>query len=159
MFNDSRKNPRKDNRQQGSKSEFREELLAIDRVTRVTTWWRQLRFRVVVLLWDWNGKIGLWTWKSWEIVEARAKAVSDARKNMLSVKIENWTVPYNLKVKSKSAVVMLHPASDWVGIIAWWAVRKVLMVAWYKNVLAKRFGSKNKINNARATIKALQSFK
>jgi small subunit ribosomal protein S5 len=54
---------------------------------------------------------------------------------------------------------MVHPASEGTWIIAWGAVRKVLMVAWYKNVLAKRYGSTNLINNARATIKALTSFK
>jgi small subunit ribosomal protein S5 len=54
---------------------------------------------------------------------------------------------------------MVHPASKGTGLIAWGAMRKVLMVAWYKDVLAKRYGSTNLINNARATIKALSSFK
>jgi small subunit ribosomal protein S5 len=54
---------------------------------------------------------------------------------------------------------MVHPASEGTGIIAGWAARKVLMVAWYKDVLAKRSGSSNLINNAKATIKALTSFK
>ena len=54
---------------------------------------------------------------------------------------------------------MVHPASEWTWIIAGGAARKVLMVAWYKDVLAKRYGSTNTINNAKATIKALTSFK
>jgi small subunit ribosomal protein S5 len=54
---------------------------------------------------------------------------------------------------------MVHPASKGTWIIAWGAVRKVLMVAWYTDVLAKRYGSTNLINNARATIKAITSFK
>lgn len=139
--------------------EFREELLAIDRVTRVTSWGRQLRFRAVIVLGDGKGKVGLWTWKSWEVVDAIAKAVSDAKKNMVKVKIENWTVPYNVDAKFKSAKVMVHPASDWTWIIAWGSMRKVLSVAWYKDVLWKRYGSTNLINNARATLKALTSFK
>lgn len=159
MANDSRKAPRKGEKIQKPKKEYMEELLSIDRVTRVTTWWRQLRFRAVMLLWDGKWKVWLWMGKSWEVVEAIAKAVSDAKKNMVNVKIENWTVPYNIKVKSKSAIVMVHPASEWTWIIAWGAMRKVLMVAWYQNALAKRYGSTNKINNARATIKALLSFK
>lgn len=139
--------------------EFKEELLSVDRVTRVTSWWRQLRFRAVMVIWDGKWKVALWTWKSWEVVTAISKAISDAKKRLVKVKMENWTVPYDLKVKYKSAQLMLHPASDWTWIIAWWAVRKVLMAAWYTDVLAKRYWSTNLINNARATIKALSSFK
>lgn len=141
------------------RKEYKEELLAIDRVTRVTSWGRQLRFRAVMVIWDGNGKVALWTWKSWEVVDAIAKAVSDAKKNLTNVKIVEGTVPYNIEAKYKAATVMVHPASEGTWIIAGWAARKVLMVAWYKDVLAKRFGSSNLINNARATIKALSSFK
>ncbi len=154
--------PRKDDRKKGSfkpKKEFREELLSIDRVTRVTAWGRQLRFRAVIVLWDGKWKVGLWTWKSWEVVDAIAKAIADAKKNLLNVKIENWTVPYDIESKFKAARVMVHPASKWTWIIAWWAMRKVLDVAWFKDVLAKRYGSTNLINNAKATIKALRAFK
>jgi len=141
------------------KKEYKEELLSIDRVTRVTSWGRQLRFRAVMVIWDGKWRVWLWTWKSWEVVDAIAKAVADAKKNLVDVKIEEGTVPYDIKVKYKSAKVMLHPASQWTWIIAGWAVRKVLSVAWYTDVLAKRYGSTNLINNARATIKALISFK
>ncbi len=158
MANDSR-NPRRGWKFQKPRKEFREELLSIDRVTRVTAWGRQLRFRAVMLLGNWKWKVGLWTWKSWEVVDAIAKAVANAKKNMVEVQIENWSVPYNVEAKYKAAKVMVHPASEGTWIIAWGAVRKVLMVAWYKNVLAKRYGSTNLINNARAAIKALTSFK
>lgn len=141
------------------KKEFKEELLAIDRVTRVNSWWRQLRFRAVMVLWDGKGKVGLGTWKSWEVVDAIAKAVADAKKNMIKVNIVDGTVPYNLEAKFKAAKLMVHPASEGTGIIAGWAARKVLMVAGYKDVLAKRYGSSNLINNAKATLKALTSFK
>ncbi len=159
MANDSR-NPRRGWwKFQKPKKEFREELFAIDRVTRVTAWGRQLRFRAVMLLWDGKGRVALWTWKSWEVVDAIAKAVSNAKKNMVTVTMENGTVPYDVQAKFKAAKVMVHPASEGTWIIAWGAARKVLMVAWYKNVLAKRYGSTNLINNAKAMIKALTSFK
>lgn len=141
------------------KKEFKEELLAIDKVTRVTAWGRQLRFRAVVVIWDGKGKVGLWTGKSWEVVDSISKAINNAKKNLTKVKIENGTVPYDVKVKNKSAVVMVHPASEGTGLIAGGAARKVLAVAGYTDVLAKRYGSNNLINNARATIKALSSFK
>lgn len=140
-------------------NEFKEELLSIDRVTRVTAWGRQLRFRAVMLVWNWKWKVWLWTWKSWEVVDAIAKAVNSAKKNIVDVSIENGSVPHELKVKYKSAVLMVNPATKWTWIIAWGAARKVFSVAWYSDVIAKRFGSTNLINNARATLKALTSFK
>ncbi len=153
---------RKDNRKwQFSKprKEFKEELLAIDRVTRVTTGGRQLRFRAVMVIGDGKGRVALGTGKSWEVVDAIAKAVSNAKKNLTNVKIVDGTVPYNIDSKYKAAKIMVHPASKGTGIIAGGAMRKVLMVAGYKDVLAKRYGSTNLINNARATINALSSFK
>jgi len=160
MANSKENTPnKKENQVDGANNEFKEELLSVDRVTRVTAWGRQLRFRAVMLVWNWKWKIGLWTWKSWEVVTAIAKAVNDAKKNMLDVSINEGSVPYNLKVKYKSAIVMIHPASKWTWIIAWWAARKVLDIAWYSDVIAKRYWSTNIINNARATLKALTSFK
>lgn len=141
------------------RKEFKEELLAIDRVTRVTTWGRQLRFRAVMVIWDGKGKVGLWTGKSWEVVDAIAKALADAKKNLTTVRIDNGTVPYNVEAKFKAAKIMLHPASEGTWVIAGGAARKVLTVAGYSNILAKRYGSSNLINNARATIQALSSFK
>lgn len=159
MANESNKRFPRNKQEKSVRKEFKEELLSIDRVTRVTTWGRQLRFRAVMLIWDGKGKVGLWTWKSWEVVDAIAKAINDAKKNMVEVKIENGSVPYNIETKFKSAKIMVHPASEWTWIIAWWAVRKVLTVAWYTDVLAKRYGSTNTLNNAKAAIRALTSFK
>lgn len=141
------------------RKEFKEELLAIDRVTRVTSGGRQLRFRAVMVIGDGKGRVALGTGKSWEVVDAIAKAVADAKKNLTNVRIDNGTVPYNIEAKYKAARIMVHPASEGTWIIAGGAVRKVLNVAWYTNVLAKRYGSTNLINNARATIQALSSFK
>ncbi|MCH8518551.1 30S ribosomal protein S5 [Candidatus Gracilibacteria bacterium] len=139
--------------------EFREELLSIDRVTRVTAGGRQLRFRAVMVIGDGKGKVALGTGKSWEVVDAIAKAISDAKKRLVTVKIENGTVPYNVTAKFKAAKVMVHPASAGTGIIAGGSARKILAVAGYHDVLAKRYGSGNLINNAKATMKALLSFK
>lgn len=159
MNNKSNRSSRKNPKFNKAKKEFIEELLSIDRVTRVTAWWRQLRFRAVIVIWDGKGRVWLWTGKSWEVVTAIAKAINDAKRNLVQVQIVDWTVPYDVKTKYKSAKVMIHPASPWTWIIAWWASRKVLAVAWYKDILAKRHGSSNLINNARATIQALSSFK
>jgi small subunit ribosomal protein S5 len=153
-------NPRKGGKDNFKpKKDFKEELLSIDRVTRVTAGGRQLRFRAVMVIWDGKGQVGLGTGKSWEVVDAIAKAIADAKKNLIRVKIDNGTVPYNLEAKFKAAKIMLHPASEGTGIIAGWSARKVLAVAGYKDILAKRYGSSNLLNNAKATLKALSSFK
>jgi len=68
-------------------------------------------------------------------------------------------VPYDLTAKYKAAKIMVHPASRGTGIIAGGSARKVLAVAGYKDILAKRYGSSNLLNNAKATMKALTSFK
>lgn len=160
MAAEGKKNPRKGQEDASKvKKDFREELLAIDRVTRVTAGGRQLRFRAVMVLGDGKGKVGLGTGKSWEVVDAIAKAIADAKKNMVTVKMENGTVPYNIEAKFKAAKIMVHPASKGTGIIAGGSARKVLAVAGYSDILAKRYGSTNLINNAKATLKALTSFK
>lgn len=159
MVSPNKKNSKNDTAEVSTTADFREELLSIDRVTRVTAGWRQLRFRAVILVWDGKGKVWLWTGKSWEVVSAISKAVSDAKKNMVDVKIEDGTVPYNVKTKYKSAKIMVHPASKGTGIIAGGAMRKVFSVAGYTDIIGKRYGSGNLINNARAAISALVSFK
>lgn len=141
------------------RKEFKEELLSIDRVTRVTAGGRQLRFRAVMVIGDGKGKVGLGTGKSWEVVDAIAKAIADAKKRLVTVEMENGSVPYNIEAKFKAAKIMLHPASKGTGVIAGGSARKVLAVAGYTDVLAKRYGSSNLLNNAKATIKALTSFK
>lgn len=159
MAQEGKRNNRRRKDSQSAPKEFREELLSIDRVTRVTAGGRQLRFRAVMVVGNGKGKVGLWTGKSWEVVDAIAKAVSDAKKNMIEVDVSSGTVPYDITVKFKAAKLMLHPASKGTGIIAGGSARKVLAVAGYEDVLAKRYGSSSLLNNAKAALKALSSFK
>lgn len=139
--------------------EFAEELLRIDRVTRVTAWGRQLRFRASVVIWDGKGRVWLGLGKAWEVVVAIEKAVRDAKKNLVKFQITEWTIAHDVSANFKAAAIMLHPASEGTWIIAWWAVRKILSVSWIKDILAKRYGSNNPITNARATLKALSMIK
>lgn len=139
--------------------EFREELLNIDRVTRVTAWGRQLRFRASVVIGDGKWRVGLGIGKAWEVVVAIEKAVRDAKKNILKFQIIDGTIAHNVTADFKSASVMLHPASQGTWIIAWWAVRKIISVSWIKDIIGKRYGCNNQITNARATIKALSLIK
>ncbi len=139
--------------------EFKEELIKIDRVTRVTAWWRQLRFRASVVIWNYKWTVWLWIGKAWEVIVAIEKAVRDAKKNLIKVNIINWTIAHNIEVKFKASRVMLHPASQWTWIIAGSSIRKILSLVGIKDVLAKRYWSNNPITNARATLKALSYLK
>lgn len=144
-------NPRKKD------TEFFEEVLAIDRVTRVVAGGRRLRFRATVIVGNRNGKIGIGTGKANEVMLAVQKAVTRAKKTMTRIAIVKDSVPFPIDFKYKSARIMLMPASEGTGIIAGGPIRKVIEIAGIKNILSKSHGSSNKISASRAALGALQA--
>lgn len=141
------------------KSEYEEEVLQIDRVTRVVKGGRRLRFRATVIIGNRNGKVGLGIGKSNEVVGAIKKAIHQAKKNTLIVPIKNGTIPHEVSIKYKSAKLMMMPASPGTGIKAGGAIRKIVELAGVKNMLSKMFGNNNRITNAKATMLALATLK
>lgn len=139
--------------------EFQEELLGVDRVTRVTAGGRQLRFRASVVIGDGKGTIGFGMGKAGEVVVAIEKAVRDAKKNLLSFNIIDGTIAHDLNTSYKAANIFIHPASKGTGLIAGGSARKVFAVAGIKDILAKQRGTNNPITNARVTMKALSMLK
>ena len=148
---------KKNQQDKKEKSPFKEELIDIARVTRVVKWWRRMRFRATVVVWDENWKVWLWTWKAWEVATAIQKAVTAAKKNMISFTIVNWTIAREVDLKYKSARILIMPACEWTWIIAWWSIRKIAEVCWIHNLLSKRFGTTNKLVNAQAMMNAIQA--
>jgi small subunit ribosomal protein S5 len=140
-------------------SEFSETTLSVDRVTRVVKGGRRMRFRAVVVVGNRKGKVGLGTGKANEVQAAVQKAVKDARRAMIRVPLFRGTIPHNVDIKFKAAKLRFMPASEGTGIIAGGALRVVLDHAGVRNVLAKRFGTGNKLVNAQATILALKMLK
>ena len=142
------------------KKEFEELLLEVRRVTRVNTWGRQLSFRAIILVGNKAGKIGLGVSKGWDVQIAVRKATNEAYKNMKVIPITEWgTVPYETTFKYKAAIIKILPASNGTGLKAGSALRSVLELAGYTNILSKIMGTNNKLNNALATIMALSTFK
>ena len=139
--------------------EFQEEILAIDRVTRVTAGGRQLRFRVSLVIGDGKGRVGLGIGKAGEVQGAIEKALRDARKNLISFPLMDGTIAHDVTVNFKSSAIFLHPAHPGTGIIAGGSARKVFAVAGIKDIIAKQHGAPNTITNTRVTLKALQSLK
>ncbi|MFB0965815.1 MAG: 30S ribosomal protein S5 [Patescibacteria group bacterium] len=158
MRENNKRAPRKDGFREVEK-EFKEELLEVARVTRVTAGGRQLRFRAAVVVGNGKGTVGLGTGKAAEVVVAIEKAVRDAKKNLITFPIVSGSVPHEVKANFKATSVLLHPASEGTGVIAGGAIRKLLFVSGLKDVLAKRFGGRNQMTNVRAAIKALAALK
>ncbi|MDD2916683.1 MAG: 30S ribosomal protein S5 [Candidatus Gracilibacteria bacterium] len=154
--------PRDDKRGGGFKDvekEFQEELLGVDRVTRVTAGGRQLRFRASVVIGNGKGTVGFGMGKAGEVVVAIEKAVRDAKKNLLSFSIIDGTIAHDVTANYKAANIFIHPASKGTGLIAGGSARKVFAVAGIKDILAKQRGGNNSITNARVTMKALAGLK
>jgi len=147
-------------KQQINKREFESKLLDLARVTRVTGGGKKLSFRATIIAGDKSGKVGIGLAKGKDVEQAVRKAERQAKKNMIKVPIINETIPYSVGAKFCSARVLLRPQIKGKGIIAGGPVRTVCSLAGIKNVSAKILSkSKNKINNALATIEALKKLK
>lgn len=136
--------------------EFEEEVIQIDRVTKVVKGGRRLRFRATVAIGNKRGRVGIGIGKSNEVTGAIQKAIAKAKKNMLNVKLDEFTIPHQIKIKYKAARLLLMPAVPGTGLIAGGTVRKVLELAGVKDILSKSFGTSNKVNNTKATFEALK---
>ena len=135
--------------------EVDEQVIEIDRVTRVVKGGRKMRFRATVVIGNRKGKVGIGIGKSHEVTGAIQKAITKAKKDLLNVVLDGQTIPHSIKIKYKSARILLMPAVPGTGLIAGGTIRKVLELAGVKDVLSKAFGTSNKVNNTKATFKAL----
>ncbi|MEK7590789.1 MAG: 30S ribosomal protein S5 [Patescibacteria group bacterium] len=159
MAKTSRPDRRRGDRRQREPSEFAEATLSVDRVTRVVKGGRRMRFRAIVVMGNRKGKVGLGTGKASEVQAAVKKAASSARRSMIRIPIVKGTIPHEVDLKFKAARIRLIPAVDGTGIIAGGALRVILDHAGVKNVLSKRYGTRNKLVNAQATMLALEKLR
>jgi len=136
--------------------EFEEEVVQIDRVTRVVKGGRKMRFRATVVIGNRRGKVGIGIGKSVEVTGAIQKGIAQAKKDLLDVKLDGTTIPHDIKIKYKAARILLLPAVPGTGVKAGGTVRKVLELAGVKDIMSKCFGTKNKLNNTKATFEALK---
>ncbi|MBT3704569.1 30S ribosomal protein S5 [Candidatus Peregrinibacteria bacterium] len=153
------KKPHSKRRPEREAKEFEEGVLQIDRVTRVVKGGRRLRFRATVIIGDRKGRVGVGVGKSEEVVGAIQKAIADAKKNLITVKLDRTTIPHEVTMRYKSAHILLLPAAEGTGIIAGGAVRKVVELSGIKDILSKSFGTTNKISCSRGTLKALENLR
>ncbi|KAK7400595.1 hypothetical protein VNO78_11805 [Psophocarpus tetragonolobus] len=139
---------------------FEERVVQVRRVTKVVKGGKQLRFRAVVVVGDKNGQVGVGVGKAKEVISAVQKSAVNARRNIVQVPMTKYsTFPHRSEANYGAAKVMLRPASPGTGVIAGGSVRIVLEMAGVENALGKQLGSNNALNNARATIVAVQKMR
>lgn len=140
---------------QPEKREYDHKVLDIARVARVMAGGRRFSFRAAVVIGDRNGKVGVGVGKGADTAIAIDKAINSAKKKLVKINVETGTVPVDATAKFGSANVILKPAKEGKGIVAGGAIRTVVDLVGIKNITAKMLGGNNKLNNARATVKAL----
>ena len=160
MSSDLKKINRKNSRRNNSEQEPKlvERLIKISRVSKVTKGGKKLSFRAIVVVGDENGKVGVGVAKADDVVNAFKKAKADGRKNLIELPLtKSLSIPHHVVGNFGACKVIMRPSIEGSGVIAGGAVRIVLEVAGVKNVIAKQLGSNNLLNNARASVCALNN--
>ena len=135
--------------------ELKDRLVGIQRVVKVTKGGRAFGFSAIVVVGDEKSIVGIGLGKSKDVASAIAKAIEDAKKNLVRIPILNGTVPHEQKGKFGGAKVFIKPASNGTGVIAGGAVRAVLESVGVHDVLSKSQGSSNPHNVVKASFDAL----
>lgn len=148
-----RRGPRRDDR---ARSEFDQKVISLRRVSRVVAGGRRFSFSAAIVAGDRKGRVGVGLGKGIDTALAMDKAVRDAKKNMIRVPLtDTKSIPHDIEAKYAASVIAIRPAPT-RGIVAGSSVRTVLELAGVTDITAKIHSrSKNKLNNARATVLAL----
>ena len=153
-------NRRKSNRSREKDSNWQERVVQIRRVSKVVKGGKKLSFRAIVIVGNERGQVGVGVGKASDVIGAVRKGVADGKKQIVDVPLtKSSSIPHPFKGRSGAAKVMVRPAAPGTGVIAGGAVRTVLELAGIRNILAKQLGSDNPLNNARATIDALDGLR
>lgn len=141
-------------------SKWKERVVQIKRVTKVCKGGKKLSFRAVVIIGNEEGKIGVGVGKADDIINAIKKSISNAKRNIKTIVLtKTRTIPHKTEGTFGASRVLMKPASQGTGVTAGSSIRTVLELVGVKNISAKQLGSKNILNNARATVCALTNLK
>ena len=139
-----------------SKINYEEKIVQIKRVTKVVKGGKKMTFRAVVIIGDNQKHVGVGVGRADDVNLAIDKAVLNGKKSLITVPLTYQnSIPHVIDSSFGACHIMIRPAAEGSGVIAGGSVKTVLELAGFKNVLAKQFGSKNILNNAKATIQAL----
>ena len=140
-------------------SEFKEKLVAVNRVSKTVKGGRNMRFSALMVVGDEKGRVGCGMGKAAEIPEAIRKGLDAAKKEMRTIPLSGTTIPYEVTGVFGTGKVKLLPAPEGTGVIAGGPVRAVLEAAGIKDIVTKSIGSNNKINMVKATLEGLKQLR
>jgi small subunit ribosomal protein S5 len=136
--------------------EFEEKVVQVNRVSKKTKGGNKIGFSVLTVVGDKKGRVGVGLGGAPDVSSAVRKAVSYAKKHLITVPMRGKTIPHEVYVKRGAAKVLLKPAPPGTGVIAGGAVRAVVEAAGIRDIVSKILGSSNQASNVYATLKALQ---
>ncbi len=137
-------------------NEFQEKIVQVSRVSKKTKGGNKIGFSVLVVVGDRKGRVGVGLGKAPEVQSAIKKAVTYAKKHLVTVPMKGTTIPHPINIKVGAAKIMLRPASAGTGVIAGGDVRAVTEAAGIHDILSKVLGTSNKASNVYATIEAFR---
>lgn len=147
------------NRGIDEEKEWDQRIVDLARVTRVTGGGKHMRFRACVLIGNKKGQFGFGLAKGSDVAGAVSKAARQARKNIITVPQKNETIPHEARAKFSASSVLIKPAPRGTGIKAGGALRIIFELVGMPNIVGKILGSKNKFNNIRAAVKAIETLR
>ena len=139
--------------------DLKEQLVALNRVSKTVKGGRISRFAALLVVGDGNGHVGVGLGKAAEVPEAIRKGIEDAKKNMITVSMKGSTIPHEVIGVYGAGKVLLKPAAPGTGIIAGGKVRAVLEAVGISNIRAKCLRSNNPTNVVKATMAGLAALR
>lgn len=145
--------------EKNGEKKLKEKVLVIKRVSKKTSGGNYVTFSALVVVGDGNGKVGIGLGRGLEVPPAIQKAMNYARKHMIRVPIYKNTLPHEIKLKYKAALILLKPAPEGTGLKVGSVARVILDLAGVQNASGKIIGSRNQLVNTYAVMNALKRLK